>query len=291
MLKKTKLLEQAATSVENSRVSLPNDSPTSRVEVEGTKRLKNAKLIALNRIKPDPDQPRKSFDQEKLAELANSIREHGVLQPITVEFVQDNGDGFYKIISGERRFQASVNLKLEEIPCIVQSDVSAQKRYAQQLIENIQREDLSPIEKATAILEYREKMGSEAVWADVERTVGISEIRRKQFIALLNLPENIQREIVATGRKPSKNQITEKHARALLLLNSFPEKQLELFELIKSSPEPITGDSAISKAKEIKGKKEIHHFSLSYKNERDLLEKLEEKVKELKAMLGKETKG
>jgi len=199
MSKKSKLLEQATTSVENNRVALPNDSAVGRAEVEGTKRLKNAKLIPLNRIKPDPDQPRKSFDQEKLTELANSIKEHGVLQPISVDFVQDNGDGFYKIISGERRYQASVSLGLEEIPCIVQSDVSAQKRYAQQLIENIQREDLSPIDKATAILEYKEKMGPEAVWADVERTVGISEKRRKQFISLLNLPDNIQKDIVATG--------------------------------------------------------------------------------------------
>ena len=96
---------------------------------------------------------------------------------------------------------------------------------------------------------------TESNWADVERTVGIGESRRKQFIALLNLPENIQKDIVATGRKPSKNQITEKHARALLLLNAFPEKQLELFELIKTSPEPIAGDAAISQAKKLKAKK------------------------------------
>jgi len=284
---KSKLLEKAVISVENNRVTLPNDVSVSRAEVEGTKRLKNAKVVPLERIKPDPDQPRKSFDKEKLAELARSIKQHGVLQPITVEFVQDDGDGFYKIISGERRYQASLSLGLEEIPCIVQSNVSQENRYAQQLIENIQREDLSPIEKARAILEYKERLGTEANWADVERTVGIGESRRKQFIALLNLPEGIQKDIVATGRKPAKNQITEKHARALLLLNAFPEKQLELFELIKTSPEPITGDAAISQAKEIKGKKAVHHFSLTYKNERDLLEKLQEKVKELKDLLGK----
>jgi len=287
MSTKSKLLEKAVISVENNRVTLPNDVSVSRAEVEGTKRLKNAKVVPLERIKPDPDQPRKSFDKEKLAELARSIKQHGVLQPITVEFVQDDGDGFYKIISGERRYQASLSLGLEEIPCIVQSNVSQENRYAQQLIENIQREDLSPIEKARAILEYKERLGTEANWADVERTVGIGESRRKQFIALLNLPEGIQKDIVATGRKPAKNQITEKHARALLLLNAFPEKQLELFELIKTSPEPITGDAAISQAKEIKGKKAVHHFSLTYKNERDLLEKLQEKVKELKDLLGK----
>jgi ParB family transcriptional regulator, chromosome partitioning protein len=287
MLKKSRLLEQVKTSVDSNRVVLASEPDQARAEFEGTKRLKNAKLIPLAKIKPDPDQPRKTFDQEKLHDLANSIKEHGVLQPISVEFVEDNQGGYYKIISGERRYQASCILKLEEMPCVVQSNVSTQNRYAQQLIENIQREDLSPIEKAVAILEFKERLGPEAVWADVEKTVGISDRRRKQFIQLLELPENIQKEIVATGRRPSKNQITEKHARALLLLNAFPEKQLELFELIKSSEEPLTGDEAINKAKEIKGKKAVHHFSLSYKNERDLLAKLEEKVKELKKMLGK----
>lgn len=169
---------------------------------------------------------------------------------------------------------------------MVQSNISSQNRYAQQLIENIQREDLSPIEKATALLEYKERLGAEAVWGDVERTVGISESRRKQFIKLLELPEAIQKKIVATGKRPSNNQITEKHARALLLLNPFPEKQAELFELIQNSADPLTGDEAIDKAKEVKGKKAIHHFSLSYKNERELLEKLEEKIQELKKMLG-----
>jgi len=290
MLKKSKLFEQAEATVESDKVVLPSDGDAARGEFEGTKRLKSAKLIAIDKIKPDPNQPRKTFDQEKLQELANSIKEHGVLQPITVEFVQGGVDGFYKIISGERRYQAALTVGLVELPCIVQSNVSSQKRYAQQLIENIQREDLSPIEKATAILEYKEKLGADATWADVERTVGISEMRRKQFIALLNLPETIQKEIVATGRKPAKNQITEKHARALLLLNSFPEKQLELFKLIRTSPEPITGDAAISKAKEIKGKKTVHHFGLTYKDEHDLLQKLQEKVKELKALLAQPSK-
>jgi ParB family transcriptional regulator, chromosome partitioning protein len=287
MLKKSKLLEQAKISVESNRVVLASDPDQARAEVEGTKRLKNAKLIPLGKIKPDPEQPRKTFDQEKLQELANSIKERGVLQPITVEFVEDGQGGYFKIISGERRYKASLSINLTEMPCIVQSNVSLQNRYAQQLIENIQREDLSPIEKATAILEFKEKLGPDAIWSDVEKTVAISEGRRKQFIKLLELPENIQKEIVATGRRPSKNQITEKHARALLLLNSFPEKQLELFELIKNSSEPLTGDEAINKAKEIKGKKAIHHFGLTYKNERELLEKLEEKIKELKKILGK----
>ena len=260
---------------------------SSRAKYTLTGSLQSARLIPIELIKPDPDQPRKTFDPDKLQELADSIKEEGILQPITVEYIPEGERGYFKIITGQRRYEAAQIALLDKIPCVIKDALSAKKRFAQQLIENLQREDFSPIEKAMALLEYKEKLGPEAVWADVERTVGISEIRRKQFISLLNLPENIQKDIVATGRKPAKNQITEKHARALLLLNSFPEKQLELFELIKASPEPITGDAAISRARDIKGTKSIHHFSVAYKNERELLDKLEEKVKELKALLEK----
>ena len=285
--KKSKLFDRVKESVESNKVAFEasKEQDASRAEVEGTKRLRNAKIIPIERIKPDPEQPRKTIDQVRLQELASSIKEHGILQPISVEWVDDPKGGFYKIISGERRYQASLTIGLAEMPCIVQSDINAQKRYAQQLIENLQREDLSPIDKASALLEYKERLGPEATWADVEKTVGIGETRRKQFIGLLNLPETLQKEIVATGRRPAQNQITEKHARALLLLNPFPEKQLDLFKQIKDSKEPITGDEAINKAKEIKGKKALHHFAVSYKNERELLEKLQEKVKELKTLL------
>ncbi len=287
MSKKSKLLDQVKESVESNKIAFEasKDQEASRAEVEGTKRLRNAKIIPIERIKPDPDQPRKTIDPVRLQELASSIKEHGILQPISVEFVEDSGNGFFKIISGERRYQASLSIGLEEMPCIVHSDVNTRKRYAQQLIENLQREDLSPIDKAAALLEYKERLGPESTWADVEKTVGISERRRQQFMALLNLPETLQKEIVATGRRPAQNQITEKHARALLLLNPFPEKQLDLFKQIKESKEPITGDEAINKAKLIKGKKSLHHFAVSYKNERELLEKLQEKVKELKTLL------
>ena len=289
MSKKAKLLDQVKESVESNQQAFEatKDQEASRSEVEGTKRLRNAKIIPIERIRPDPDQPRKFIDQVRLQELASSIKEHGILQPISVEWVEDPKGGFYKIISGERRYQASLTVGVTEMPCIVQSDINSQKRYAQQLIENLQREDLSPIDKASALLECKERLGAEATWADVEKTVGIGETRRKQFIGLLNLPESLQKEIVATGRRPSQNQITEKHARALLLLNPFPEKQLDLFKQIKDSKESITGDEAIAKAKEIKGKKALHHFAVSYKNERELLEKLQEKVKELKALLAK----
>lgn len=288
MLKKKSLLNQVKASVSEPKLVIDendNDSTLSRAQVDGSKRLRNAKLIDINKIIPDSEQPRKSFDKDSLNELADSIREHGILQPISVEFFETDDGPFYKLISGERRFQASKIVGLKELPCIVHDHVSKQDRYARQLIENIQRQDLSPIEKAIALLDYKERLGESAVWADVEKLVGLSERRRKQYISLLNLPERIQKEIVATDRKKARNQITEKHARALLLLNSLPEKQFELFELIKTSNETISGDDAISKAKEFKGKKEIHKYSVSYKTETELLQKLEEKVSELKELL------
>ena len=286
-MSKTKLLNKIKNQVVSDDVTFEpsKDAASSRDRVEGTRRIRNAKLIKIDKIKPDKEQPRKVFDAEKLQELASSIEQHGILQPITVEYVEDEKGGYYKIISGERRYQASKMADLKEIPCIIYDNISIQDRYARQIIENLQREDLSPIEKAVSLLDYKNRLGQDAVWADVERLVGLSKQRRKQYIALLDLPEHIQQEIVATGGKPAKNQITEKHARALLLLNHLPEKQIELFEMIKAANESLTGDDAITKAREFKGKKESHRFSTTYLTEEELLAKLEQKVEELKGKL------
>lgn len=249
---------------------------------EGTRRIKNARIIDIDKIKPDPDQPRKTFPQESLIELSNSIKEHGVLQPITVEYIE--AEDYYKIISGERRFHASKLAGLTTMPCMVHDGVDSKDRYAKQLIENIQREDFTPIEKARALLEYRDMLGLDSTWKDVEKLVGIGETRRKQFIALLKLPETIQKDIVAIGRRPAQNMITEKHARALLMLNNYPQKQIELFELIKNSAQPITGDDAINKAKQIKGKNSLHTFRVTYRTEEELIRILEEKLEGLRRM-------
>jgi len=90
---------------------------------EGTRRIKNARIIDIDKITPDPDQPRKTFPQESLIELSNSIKEHGVLQPITVEYIE--AEDYYKIISGERRFHASKIAGLTTMPCIVYDGVDS----------------------------------------------------------------------------------------------------------------------------------------------------------------------
>lgn len=283
MSKKDKFRSQVIATVEEqpSAEIVPEDSAVEPQRMEGTRRMKNARLISIDKIKPDPNQPRKTFNEEGLTELADSIKQHGVLQPITVEHIED--EDYYKIISGERRYHASLKAEQETIPCIIFDGVDSKDRYAKQLIENIQREDFTPVEKARALLEYKDMLGPETVWEDVEKMVGISKSRRIQFLRLLNLPEQIQKEIVAIGSRPSKNMITEKHARALLALNDFPEQQLNLFDLIKNDELPITGEEAISKAKEFKGGEILKVLRITYKTETELIEILRAKLAELEA--------
>jgi len=110
---------------------------------EGTKGISGARIIDLERIKSDPDQPRKTWDKKKLNELAVSIEKHGVLQPITVEYIEE--EDYFKVINGERRYRASKIAGLEEIPCIIRN-IDQKIKLIHQLIENIQRQDLPPIE-------------------------------------------------------------------------------------------------------------------------------------------------
>jgi ParB family transcriptional regulator, chromosome partitioning protein len=281
MLKKDKFKSQIqATVEENPKEVLSREGVVDQQRMEGTRRMKNARMINVDKIQEDPDQPRKAFPENSLIELSNSIKEHGVLQPITVEYIKDND--YYKIISGERRYRASKLANLKAMPCIVYDDVDIKNRYAKQIIENIQREDLSPIDKARALLEYKGMLGAKSIWAEVEKMVGISETRRKQFIALLNLPEAIQKEIVTIGKKADKNIITEKHARALLMLKDSPEQQCELFELIKTNEKQMTGEEAITKAKEMKGADQVLLFRVTYRTKEELINILEDKLTELK---------
>lgn len=253
----------------------------SRDAILGTKGLAGARKISIEKIHPDPDQPRRTFPESSLTELSESIKEQGVLQPISVEYIP--AEKAYKIISGERRYQASKLAGLKEMPCIVSEGVDNTTRRAHQLIENLQREDLSPVDKARAILEFKQLAGS---WEEVDKLTGLSPRRRQHYTALLSLPEQMQKEIVATGKKPAKDQITEKHARALLLLKKNPEKQQELFNLIKNTKNPLTGDQAIDEAKELKGKPKFKTFSVRYATEEDLIDKLEEELARLRRAQG-----
>ena len=172
--------------------------------------------LELDRLKPCSLQPRLRVDPEKLEELAASIRENGVLQPIVV---RQAGDG-YEIVAGERRWRAAQRAGLERIPAIIQ-DVSDGKMLELALVENIQRDELGPIEEAQAYRLLTERFG--LTQDQVAQRVGRSRAAITNMLRLLRLPGLIQEKVI-------NGEITMGHARALLPL---PEKvQVQLVQLI-----------------------------------------------------------
>jgi ParB family chromosome partitioning protein len=158
--------------------------------------------IALDKLKPNPEQPRRYFGEEELKELANSIREHGIIEPI---IVQKNGDD-YTIIAGERRYRAALMAGLKEVPALVRS-YSPESRLEIALIENIQRTDLNPIEEARA---YKNLMELTGLSQDsVAAKVGKNRSTVANALRLLRLPPQIQESL-------ERGEISPGHARAIL---------------------------------------------------------------------------
>ena len=161
--------------------------------------------VKLKDIRPNPYQPRKHFDEEKLNELAVSIKEHGIFQPIILkESVQG-----YEIVAGERRFRAASIVGLEEVPAII-VDFSDQQMMEIALLENIQREDLNAIEEAQAYQTMMEKL--KLTQNELAKRIGKSRTHITNTLRLLNLPEKIQ-EYVLDG------SLSMGHARALITLD------------------------------------------------------------------------
>ena len=160
-------------------------------------------LIPLEKIKANPDQPRKYFNDEELAELADSIREHGIIQPVIVE---ETDDGFFIIVAGERRIRAARIAGLLEVPGIVKK-YSEEKRMAVALIENIQRSDLNPMEEAAA---YKKLMDLTGLSQDEAASrVGKNRSTVANSLRLLKLPLEMQESI-------RKAELSAGHARAIL---------------------------------------------------------------------------
>lgn len=183
--------------------------------------------IPLDRIRTNENQPRKTFYQETLEELAVSIKERGLLQPITVRPLNGNEAGFYQIVMGERRFRASKLAGLTHIPAIVKN-ISAEDATAEALLENFQREDMNAIEKARAIQGLLQFMSYEKV----AKTLGVSETTVRRSLELLELPLHIQQELI---QKPGVGEgvFNEGHARTLLAMNDDPGTQTRLAQKVK----------------------------------------------------------
>lgn len=176
--------------------------------------------LPLAQIRPNKDQPRKDFDEERLEELAESIRTLGLVQPITVEPL---GDGTYQIIAGERRWRAAQRAGLKEIPVYIRT-TNASERRELTLIENIQRQDLNAIEVALAYQEILESQ--QLTQEELARRIGKKRSSIANYLRLLRLPAEIQLGL-------TQRLIDMGHARALLQVED-PERQMELYQLIRT---------------------------------------------------------
>ncbi len=175
-----------------------------RPQAAGTHDLAGARLIDLARIHPDPAQPRRSFDPDRLEELAASVRLDGILQPIAVRFDAENDR--YVILHGERRWRAARIAGLSTMPAIVR-EVPIERRLAQQLMENVQREDLNAVDRAAALRALRSQLG-DPPWEEIADAVGIKRSRLFQLLGTGKLGDEAQEDI-RTGR------LSEKQSRAL----------------------------------------------------------------------------
>jgi len=175
--------------------------------------------VPLDEITANPHQPRKSFDHQQLQELADSIKEHGVIQPLIITADQNQSDDRqYALIAGERRLKAAKLAGLETVPAILR-ETSSQDQLVVALIENVQRADLNPLETAAAYAELSEEF--RLTHQEIGQRVGKSRTAVTNTLRLLELPDVVQQAL-------RKGQISSGHARALLTLDSIPSQTAAL---------------------------------------------------------------
>lgn len=167
---------------------------------------KDSLMIPLNKIKTYSEQPRKFFDNENIAELAESIKNHGIIQPILLRKNKSN----YIIVAGERRFRAAKMLGLKEVPAIIK-DLTENEVLEISLIENIQREDLNPIEEAIAYKKLLQEFN--LTQQELSSRIGKSRVAITNTMRLLKLDERVQQYLI-------ENVISEAHGRVLLSLEN-----------------------------------------------------------------------
>lgn len=215
--------------------------------------------ISMNLIKANKDQPRKNFDPEKISELAESIKEHGVIQPIILNKEED----IYVVIAGERRFRAAKSIGLAEIPAIIMN-ISSKEVLEISLIENIQREDLNPIEEAIA---YKKLLVDfNLTQEEISKKVSKSRTAIANCMRLLNLDERVQDYLID-------EVISEGHGRAILGLND-KQLQYEIAQMViddslnvRQTERLVKNFGALKKEKVTKDQNNIYY--------KDIMNKLE----------------
>ena len=189
---------------DNSLLSTENENNMN----EADEKIYKIKVID---IEPNRDQPRRNFDEEALEELAGSIKTYGVLQPILV----NKKDDYYEIVAGERRWRAAKKAGLTEMPCIIKDDLTSKSNKEIALIENLQRVDLNPIDKAKGLKELIDDYGM--TQQELADSIGISRSNIANSIRILNLDPRVI-ELAQMGK------ITEGHCRNLVMIEE-PDKQ------------------------------------------------------------------
>ena len=212
-------------------------------------------MISITDIQKNPYQPRKEFDREKLDELAQSIKENGVIQPIIVRQSPVIG---YEILAGERRYRASLLAGLRSIPAVVKQ-LSDQEMMVQSIIENLQRENLNPIEEARA---YESLIDKGFTHTEIADKMGKSRPYISNSIRLLSLPEQILSEV-------ENGKLSQAHARSLVGLNK--EQQDYFFQRIIGEDISVRKLEALLTEKKQKKLQKNDHF---IQNEEEQLKKL-----------------
>ncbi len=182
--------------------------------------------IEIDKIIPNPYQPRREFDEDRLKELSDSIRQYGVLQPLVVSrqetMLEDGGIKVdYELIAGERRLRASKLARLTQVPVVVRTGDDSRAKLELAIIENLQREDLNSVERAQSFQRLADEF--KLTWAEVGRKMGKSREYVSNTVRILMLPQDILDAI-------SKRQISEGHTRPLLMLIDRPQEQMTLFK-------------------------------------------------------------
>jgi ParB family chromosome partitioning protein len=214
--------------------------------------------VEVDRIRPNPFQPRREFDQARLQELAESIRMYGLLQPLTVtrqEIPLEDGSirVEYELIAGERRLRASKLAGIKQLPVIIRTgEESDQIKFELAIIENLQREDLNPIERAIAFQRLVKEFGHKH--GEVGRRIGKSREYVSNTIRLLSLPEHIQQHI-------AERKLSEGHTRPVMMLNDRPEEQEVLVKEIVLKKLTVREAEAIARKiaqEKVRNKSTIH---------------------------------
>jgi len=218
--------------------------------------MEEFKIIQLSEIQKNPYQPRKEFSEEKIQELAQSIKENGLIQPIIVRQSPVIG---YEILAGERRYRASLVAGLSEVPVIIKN-LSDQDMMIHSIIENLQREDLNPIDEAKA---YQSLIDKGFTHAEIAEKMGKSRPYITNLVRLLTLPDFILNEVEA-------GKLSQAHARLLIQLSTDEQKKL-LYRIQTEDLSVRQVEHLLKEEKNKKKSKEKDHF---IKEEEENLKKL-----------------